>query len=146
MGGLCPGGVKVQEKCDSISFYEAYALVGNSHTNKWGNRTTAIHKVNEMAEKAAPTREASGALGYPGQEGPELGHASLRETQVRFLEDLRSVPGDSVESIQQGIPKQFPYVLTRGHRLNLGGSWGWGCAKGMPLGGVWAELQEAGAL
>lgn len=130
----------MQEKCDSISFYEAHALVRNSRTNKWGNRTTAIHKVNEMAEKAAPAREVSGAPGYPGQEGPELGQASLLETQVHFLEDLRSVPRDSVESIQQGIPKQFPYVLNRGLGLNLGGSWGWGCAKEMPLSGVRADL------
>lgn len=77
-----------------------------------------------MAEKAALAREASGAPGEPGREGAELRRASLVETQVLFLEDLKRVPGDSVKSIQQGIPKQFPYVPNRGHGLILGGSWG----------------------
>lgn len=36
MGGCGGGGVKVPKKCNSISFYEAYTLVRNSHTNKMG--------------------------------------------------------------------------------------------------------------
>lgn len=95
----------MQEKCNSLSFYEAYTLVKNSHTNKWGNRTTAIYKVNKTAEKKQrlPERQA-GPWESEGRKAQSWGQASLLETQVCFPEDVKSVPGDNVKSIQQRIP------------------------------------------